>query len=42
MSNLTVLGGDPHRLGATITDNGVNFAIFSRDAVRVLICFFEK
>ena len=42
MSNLTVLGGDPHRLGATITDNGVNFAIFSRDAVRVLICFFEN
>ena len=41
MNELTVLAGNPQKPGATVTEQGINFAIFSRDAVKVLLCFFE-
>jgi isoamylase len=33
--------GKPRPLGATWTDRGVNFALFSRNATRVEICLFD-
>lgn len=41
MESLNVLAGNPFVLGATVTPQGINFAIFSRDATRVTICFFD-
>lgn len=34
--------GNPYQLGATVTNGGINFAIFSRDATRVVLCLFEN
>ena len=42
MYNMNVLEGSPYNLGATVTNQGINFAIFSRDATRVMLCFFES
>ena len=42
MNSMTVLPGSPFNLGATVTREGINFAIFSRDATRVVLCFFEN
>ncbi|MCR5612192.1 glycogen debranching protein GlgX [Treponema sp.] len=42
MEALTVLEGNPDVLGATVTPRGINFAIFSRDATRVMLCFFDS
>ena len=41
MKTFTVLKGKPLSQGAVITSNGVNFSIFSKDATRVVLCFFE-
>ena len=38
----TLLPGRPYPLGATTTSRGTNFAIFSQDATRVDLCFFDK
>jgi isoamylase len=37
-----VLPGDPFPLGATITDAGTNFALFSEHAERVDLCLFDE
>ena len=42
MNTLNVLEGNPFTLGATVTPQGINFAIFSRDATKVMLCFFEN
>lgn len=42
MKTFTVLKGKPLSQGAVITSNGVNFSIFSKDATRVALCFFEN
>lgn len=42
MNITNILEGNPAILGATVTTQGTNFAIFSRDATRVMLCFFEK
>ncbi|MCM1225661.1 MAG: hypothetical protein NC548_65585, partial [Lachnospiraceae bacterium] len=42
MKTFTVLKGKPLSQGAVITSDGVNFSIFSKDATKVAICFFEN
>jgi isoamylase len=37
----TLLPGRPYPLGATASSKGTNFAIFSQDATRVDLCFFD-
>jgi len=39
---LKLLDGDPYPLGATCTDGGVNFALFSAHAERVELCIFTE
>jgi isoamylase len=39
--NRTLLPGRPYPLGATISDKGANFAIYSEGATRVDLCFFD-
>jgi len=34
-------GGDPARLGATITAEGVNFAVYSESATAIWVCVFD-
>lgn len=41
MTAFTVLPGNPLQLGATLTAEGVNFSVFSRNAERVFLCFFK-
>ncbi|MEM7473313.1 MAG: glycogen debranching protein GlgX [Pseudomonadota bacterium] len=33
--------GHPYPLGATLDENGVNFAVFSRNATKVILCLFD-
>lgn len=42
MATFTVLPGRPMKQGASVTPEGVNFSIFSRNATRVILAFFEK
>ncbi len=43
MQTLTALKGKPLlSQGAIVTSRGVNFSIFSKDATRVVLCFFEE
>lgn len=42
MEKVSVLEGNPGPLGAVVTSEGVNFSIFSRDATKVVLYFFEK
>ncbi|MCQ2598065.1 MAG: glycogen debranching protein GlgX [Treponema sp.] len=42
MSELIVQNGYPLQSGATLMDGGVNFAVYSRNATRMVIYFFEK
>jgi isoamylase len=37
----TLLPGKPYPLGATPTDKGTNFALFSENATGVSVCFFD-
>ena len=37
----TVSAGAPWPLGATVTEDGVNFAVFSAHATRMTLCLFE-
>ncbi|MHA3773354.1 glycogen debranching protein GlgX [Verrucomicrobiota bacterium sgz303538] len=41
MSNVKVWQGDSYPLGATVTAEGVNFAIFSENATGVDLCLFD-
>ena len=34
--------GHPYPLGATLNEDGVNFAIFSRHATKVMLCLFDE
>ena len=38
----SIQAGRPSPLGATLDDGGVNFAVFSRHATRVLLCLFDE
>ena len=38
---LKVLAGLPYPLGTTVDKNGVNFALFSKNATRVELCLFD-
>ncbi len=42
MSNLKVYPGNPYPLGATWDGKGVNFAVFAKNAVAVVLCLFEE
>ncbi|MBE6446339.1 MAG: glycogen debranching protein GlgX [Alphaproteobacteria bacterium] len=39
--NLEILPGLPYPLGANFDGNGVNFALFSKNATRVQLCLFD-
>jgi glycogen operon protein len=41
MTTLKVWQGQPHPLGATVTPEGVNFALFSANATGVDLCLFD-
>ena len=41
-SNLILQPGSPEPLGATLTAEGVNFAVFSSGAVKVELCLFDE
>src|ERR1700743_1615111 len=41
MTGLQVWKGRPHPLGATVTPEGVNFALFSENATGVDLCLFD-
>lgn len=38
----TISAGEPHPLGATLRDGGVNFSLFSRSATAVELLLFER
>lgn len=42
MENLQTLEGKPYPLGATLTPDGVNFAVFSRNGTRVVLNLFKE
>ncbi|MCQ2573276.1 MAG: glycogen debranching protein GlgX [Treponema sp.] len=42
MGELVVQSGSPLLSGATVMDGGVNFAVYSRNATRVVIYFFDR
>ncbi|MBO4629686.1 MAG: glycogen debranching protein GlgX [Treponema sp.] len=42
MPEVITKAGTPLNLGATITPNGVNFSIYSKDATAVSLCLFES
>jgi isoamylase len=41
-SEVTVLPGSPFPLGATVYEDGINFALFSENATLVELCLFES
>ncbi|MCQ2586834.1 MAG: glycogen debranching protein GlgX [Treponema sp.] len=41
MTNVKIQNGKPMAMGAVITENGVNFSIYSRDAEKVWLCLFD-
>lgn len=41
MTALRLEAGEPHTLGAVVRPDGVNFAVFSRDAEGVDLCIFD-
>ena len=40
--NLEIWRGDPYPLGATLTDEGVNFALYAENAIAVELCLFDS
>lgn len=42
MNSLQFLGGNPRLPGATVCDGGVNFAVFSKNAERVVLDLFDN
>lgn len=41
-SILSIVAGDPARLGAIYDGNGVNFAVFSENATKIELCLFSS
>ncbi len=41
-ATITVNAGSPHPLGATVMDGGVNFSLFSKNAMTVLLLLFDN
>jgi isoamylase len=39
---LEIWRGEPYPLGATVTEEGVNFAVYSKDATAVELCLFDS
>ena len=39
---LEIWRGEPYPLGATLTEEGVNFALYSEDATAVELCLFDS
>ena len=42
ISNQSITEGAEYPLGATVTEHGVNFAIFSANATRIELCIFDE
>ena len=42
IKNLEIWRGDPYPLGATFTDEGVNFALYAENAIAVELCLFDS
>jgi glycogen operon protein len=42
MSHTKIWQGQPYPLGATVTKEGVNFALFSENATGVELCLFDS
>ena len=42
IKNLEIWRGDPYPLGATLTDEGVNLALYAEDAIAVELCLFDS
>jgi Carbohydrate-binding module 48 (Isoamylase N-terminal domain) len=40
--DLEIWRGEPYPLGATLTEEGVNFALYSEDATAVELCLFDS
>ena len=40
--NVVSLAGKPYPLGSTVDDGGVNFALFSANATKVVLCLFDE
>jgi isoamylase len=40
--DLEIWRGGPYPLGATLTEEGVNFALYSEDATAVELCLFDS
>jgi pullulanase/glycogen debranching enzyme len=40
--NLEIWRGEPYPLGATLTDEGVNFALYAENAIAVELCLFDS
>jgi isoamylase len=40
--NLEIWRGDPYPLGATLTDEGSNFALYAENAIAVELCLFDS
>jgi glycogen operon protein len=40
--NLEIWRGEPYPLGATLTDEGVNFALYAENAMAVELCLFDS
>ena len=41
-SSRSVLPGSPHPLGATVTPDGINFAVYSRHAQEIFLVLFDR
>ena len=41
-NNLEVEAGTAEPLGATLTEGGVNFAVYSKNATRMELCLFDE
>src|SRR5260221_6289715 len=41
-TDLELWRGDPYPLGATLTDEGVNFALYAESATAVELCLFDS
>ena len=40
--DLEIWRGEPYPLGATLTEEGVNFALYTKDAIEVELCLFDS
>ena len=42
MNKLNLSAGKPYPLGATVSSNGINFAVFSTNAEKIQLCLFDE